>query len=231
MLTGVLHHKQTKPRRPVTFTRLQVSRWFVLRHRLRGNPYTFFRQIRGLFSGPLVVGSDRRYARQTAPNCTRLPGLLGMHPRFSGSLPGVKDGNRQFVTPRGKMGTEEIDECRRHWTEHCFCPVCSEHWLKGSRCSKRRTTYVALGESEGSDSQGGCHDRKGTPPLRLSRTLWLLRRGLCRRQGQGLLRDGNGPAGRHTRRRLRLPALPGQAGLPTEGHDPNGQQLTVSVGA
>ena len=30
------------------------------------------------------------------------------------------------------METKEIKECRGHCAEHCFCPVCPEHWRKGS---------------------------------------------------------------------------------------------------
>ena len=74
------------------------------------------------------------------------------------------------------------------------------------------------------------YDRHRPALLRPPRALRLLGRGLRRRHGQGLLRDGDGPAGRYSRRRLRLSALPDQAGLPAEGDVPDGQQLADAGG-
>ena len=67
--------------------------------------------------------------------------------------------------------------------------------------------------------------------MRLRRALRLLRRGLCRRQGQGIFRDHLQPRGTAPRPGLHLPALPGQAGLPAEGDDPDGQKFAWDLRA
>ena len=48
-------------------------------------------------------------------------------------------------------------------------------------------------------------------------------------EGKALLRERDGLSGRYPRRWLRLPALPGRAGLPTEGDDPDGQEIARSL--
>ena len=73
--------------------------------------------------------------------------------------------------------------------------------------------------------------RQRTPPVRLPRALCLLRRGICRRQGQGVLRGDCQPRGPAPRRGLRLPDLPVEAGPPPESDDAHGQKFAVALRA
>ena len=65
--------------------------------------------------------------------------------------------------------------------------------------------------------------------MRLRRALRLLRRRICRRQGQGIFRDAGQPGRTAPRPGLRLPILPGQAGMPAEGDDPDGQEFAGTL--